>query len=104
MPIRYIGPLLSCERASLKLGRHRGLLAVGDPGRTRTYDLVLRKHLLYPAELRGQPNFLPVKEAAMARCHGPTGMPTVNRSQSSENLLELGGATSANGGGFTETP
>src|SRR3546814_19379769 len=25
----------------------------GDPGRTRTCDLVLRRHLLYPAELRG---------------------------------------------------
>ena len=26
----------------------------GDPGTIRTYDLLLRRQLLYPAELRGQ--------------------------------------------------
>src|SRR5262249_31164181 len=27
----------------------------GDPGRNRTCDLMLRRHVLYPAELRGRP-------------------------------------------------
>src|SRR5919112_2374912 len=36
---------------------------LGDPGRARTCDLLLRRQLLYPAELRGRSNDAPLAQA-----------------------------------------
>ncbi len=39
----------------------------GDPGESRTPDLMLRRHLLYPAELRGRMTH--IKHSCLKKCN-----------------------------------
>ena len=52
-----MGKLTSCPtkhiiQVELELRFHRNFLKNGDPGRTRTPNLLIRSQLLYPVELR----------------------------------------------------
>ena len=45
---------LVIKEACKQMKNKKTLIYNGDPGTIRTYDLLLRRQLLYPAELRGQ--------------------------------------------------
>ena len=68
------------ETRSKDVGQQQQQARNGDPCTTRTCDIPLRRRMLYPAELRGQPCPFKHDQCLRQGCHGAQSLTNATRS------------------------